>query len=138
MHYNCAEFQIELQVTILCNTQSYRSLQCTLVENPQWMSNSQKSSLLFYLRRFELLCLSLAQSCKMYSVMYRKLSKVLLPLKIYTKKKIIYLAFVPLIIVILIQVKCLLFNAAILHTPYSTGKVIRNIVGYFWWFKQRQ
>ena len=47
------------------------------------------------------------------------------------KKKIIYLAFIPLIIVILIQVKCLLFNAAILHTPYSTDKVIRNIVGYF-------
>ena len=35
---------------------------------------------------------------------------------IYRKKKIIYLAFVPLIIVILIQVKCLLFNAAALHT----------------------
>ena len=54
------------------------------------------------------------------------------------KKKIIYLAFIPLIIVILIQVKCLLFNAAILHILYihhihSTDKVIRNIVGYFWW-----
>ena len=34
------------------------------------------------------------------------------------KKKIIYLAFIPLIIVILIQVKCLLFNAAILHILY--------------------
>ena len=34
------------------------------------------------------------------------------------KKKIIYLAFIPLIIVILIQVKCLLFNAVILHILY--------------------
>ena len=47
------------------------------------------------------------------------------------KKKIIYLAFVPLIIVILIQVKCLLFNAAALHTytTYTIVKVIINIVG---------
>ena len=64
--------------------------------------------------------------------MYRKLSKVQTFYTVdgYTieKKKIIYPAFVPLIIVILIQVKCLLFNAAVLQT-YSTGKVIKNIVG---------